>query len=79
MPDSRKRGARAPKASEAPICQVAMCPICTVVTATGQVRPEVVEHLIKAGMELMLAVKSVVDARTEGHGPARMEKIEVEE
>lgn len=76
MPQSRTRRKQA--APETPICQVAMCPICTLVAATGQVRPEVVEHLIKAGMEFMLAVKAIVDARTEGHGPARMEKIEVE-
>jgi hypothetical protein len=49
-------------------------------TVTGDLRPEVVEHLLKAGRELMLATRALLDSRlqpAEGGGP-RLEKIEVE-
>lgn len=68
------------------VCPVAWCPICMAVTAVQPLRPEVVEHLLKAGTELLLAFKGVIDARadevagsaTEGSdGPTRLEKIEL--
>jgi hypothetical protein len=49
-------------------------------TVTGDLRPEVIEHLLKAGRELMLATRALLDSRllgTEGGG-ARLEKIELE-
>jgi hypothetical protein len=49
-------------------------------TVTGDLRPEVVEHLLKAGRELMLATRALLDSRVsgrEGDG-ARLEKIELE-
>lgn len=63
-----------------PTCPVALCPICTFVSLTGEARPEVVEHLLKAGQELLLAVRAVIDARTAGPpAPAPdLERIEVE-
>jgi hypothetical protein len=51
---------------EAPhICTVGFCPICLAVTALQPLKPEVVEHLLNAGREFLLAVKAVVDARAE--------------
>jgi hypothetical protein len=37
------------------------CPICTGLAALRQAQPEVVEHLVKAGAELLLAVRAVLD------------------
>jgi hypothetical protein len=49
-------------------------------TVTGDLRPEVVEHLLKAGRELMLATRALLESRL--HGPdakgPRLEKIEIE-
>ena len=64
----------------APSCPVALCPICTFVSLAGEARPEVVEHLLKAGQEFLLAVRAVIDTRTSGPpAPAPdLERIEVE-
>ena len=66
-------------------CPVAWCPICTAVTAVQPLRPEVIEHLLKAGTEMLLAFRGVIDARAdemrppEGDdpGPTRLEKIDI--
>jgi hypothetical protein len=48
-------------------------------TMAGQVRPEVVEHLMAAGRELLLAMKAVVDARVEGFDrESPLERISIE-
>jgi hypothetical protein len=63
-----------------PVCPVALCPVGMFLTVTGDLRPEVIEHLLKAGRELMLATRALLDSRLEGpaaEGP-RLEKIEVE-
>jgi hypothetical protein len=55
-----------PPPQEAPhVCTVGFCPICLAVTALQPLKPEVVEHLLNAGREFLLAVKAVVDARAE--------------
>lgn len=67
-----------------PVCQVAWCPFCIAVGAVQPIRPEMVEHLLKAGTELLLAVRSVVDTRADAvaggsdtsDGP-RLEKIDL--
>jgi hypothetical protein len=69
------------------VCPVAWCPICLAVTAVQPLRPDVVEHLLKAGTELLLAFRGVVDARAddlqgaeaeaEPAGPTRLEKIDL--
>jgi hypothetical protein len=41
------------------------CPICLVLYGLRQARPEVTEHLLKASMELVLAMKAVVDSAAE--------------
>ena len=46
-------------------CPVAWCPICTAVTAVQPLKPDVIEHLLKAGTELLLAFRGVIDARAE--------------
>ena len=66
-------------------CPVAWCPICIAVTAVQPLKPEVIEHLLKAGTEMLLAFRGVIDARAdelqppEGDqpGPTRLEKIDI--
>jgi hypothetical protein len=70
-------------AHAASACPVAWCPICMTVTAVQPLRPEVVEHLLKAGTELLLAFRGVIDARAEEMdpapktGPSHLEKIDI--
>jgi hypothetical protein len=60
------------------VCPVGFCPIGMALTLTDQVRPEVVEHLLAAGREFLLAVKAVIDSRAEGvHRSSPMEKIDI--
>jgi hypothetical protein len=62
-----------------PVCSVAFCPICTMVTAVGEVQPELMEHLLVAGREVLLAVRAVIDARLEGSAPApKLERLTIE-
>lgn len=65
-------------------CPVAFCPICLAVSAVQPIRPDVVEHLLKAGSEFFLAMRAVVDARAEDVEPERgkdqrinLEKIDI--
>jgi len=66
-------------------CPVAWCPICIAVGAVQPLRPDVVEHLLKAGTEMLLAFRAVVDDRADDvtgtsskdDGSTRLEKIEL--
>ena len=61
-----------------PVCPVGFCPIGFALTAADQVRPEVVEHLLAAGREFILAMKAFLDARAEGVGrTSPIERIEI--
>jgi hypothetical protein len=62
----------------APECQV--CPICMGLAAIRQARPEAMEHLMKAGAELLLAVRALLDAGEAAGAarrPAGMQRIRV--
>lgn len=59
-----------------PICTVAFCPICTLVSVAGESRPEIARHLLAAGLEVMLAFKSVLDSRTGGGGDGSKKKVQ---
>jgi hypothetical protein len=65
---------------EAPLCSVAFCPICMAVTAFGQARPDLVEHLMLAGREMLLAMRALIDARLEGveATPAKLQRLTIE-
>jgi hypothetical protein len=52
-------------ADQAPECQV--CPLCAGLATLREARPEAVEHLLKAGAELLLAAKALLDG---SHEPA---------
>ena len=51
-----------------PTCTVGFCPICLAVTAMQPLRPDVIEHLLVAGREFLLAARAVLDARAEQAG-----------
>ena len=87
-PRARRRGGEAgpalrtapePPAERRPVCSVALCPICMAVTAAGDARSDVLDHLLSAGREVLLAVRAVIDARLEGtEPPARLERIAID-
>ena len=66
-----------------PVCTVAFCPICLVVTAAQGAAPDTVEHLLKAAREFFLAARAVIDVRADhldgeaATGPTKLEKIEI--
>jgi hypothetical protein len=85
MAEQRSRRSTAehePEEPEGPrqdVCPVAFCPVGLAMTIADQVRPEVVEHLLAAGRELLLAVKAVIDTRAEGVArESPLEKITIE-
>jgi hypothetical protein len=64
----------------APVCTVSFCPICLAVTAMQPLRPEVMEHLLLAGRELLIAARVVLDARAadpDGSTGSVLEKIDI--
>ena len=89
MAEARPRASRtdrrtAPPPSPAterppPICSVGFCPICMAVSTASELRPDFVEHLVTAGREFLLAVRSVIDARLESmEPPVRLERLTIE-
>jgi hypothetical protein len=63
----------------APICSVGFCPICMTVTALGEARPELTEHLLLAGREVLLALRGLIESRLETVKPAtKLQRISIE-
>ena len=58
-------------AGQAPECQ--LCPICAGLAALRGARPEVVEHLAKAGAELLLAARALLEPAA-GEAPGRPQR-----
>ena len=57
-----------------PAPEVLTCPICSAMAALREARPEALEHLVKAGAELLLAARALLDgaAKPAGRpGPGR--------
>ena len=52
-------------AAHAGACPVAWCPICLAVATVQPLKPDVIEHLLKAGTEFFLAMRVVLDARAD--------------
>jgi hypothetical protein len=52
-------------ARDASVCPVAFCPICTAVSVASRSGPEVVQHLLLAGQQFLLALRAAVDARAD--------------
>ena len=55
-------------AGQAPECQ--LCPLCQAMAALRSTRPEAVEHLLKAGAELLLAARALLDGEAKAKAPA---------
>ena len=60
----------------------AACPICTGLAALRQARPEAVDHLLKAGAEVLLAARALLEATAPDGAQARpategMQRIDV--
>jgi len=55
-------------AGQAPECQ--FCPLCQAMAALRAARPEAVEHLLKAGAELLLAARALLEGEAEPGAPA---------
>ena len=53
-------------AAQAAECQ--FCPLCTGLAWLRETRPEAVEHLVKAGAELLLAARALLEAAAEPSG-----------
>jgi hypothetical protein len=71
-------GERVESATPPPLCGITFCPICTFVTAVGEVRPDLVEHLVLATREVLLAARALIDARLEGMAPpSKMERLTI--
>ena len=86
MPQGAEPAADDPAAEHGPdagTCPVAWCPICIAVGAVQPVAPDVVEHLLKAGTEMFLAFRAIIEQRADdldGSGkaePVRLEKIDI--
>jgi hypothetical protein len=77
--DSGGDGGESATGGQPPLCSIAFCPICTFVTTVGNVRPELVEHLVLASREVLLAVRAVIDARLEGMPPSspKLERLTI--
>ena len=65
------------------VCSVAFCPICATVAALGELKPEVIDHLMVAGREFLLAVRALIDSRLESMTPPepgeqRVERIPID-
>ena len=77
---SRPKAASEPENADEPhVCTFGLCPICFAVSALQPLRPEAVEHLMNAGRELLLAVKSVLDQRAgdAAEERTRLERIDI--
>jgi hypothetical protein len=63
------------------VCSVAFCPIGMALTSIQGAGPEVLDHLLAAAREFLLAARAVIDARAaDFEGGARaggLEKIEI--
>jgi hypothetical protein len=54
-----------PRGHATTACPVAFCPICLAVSAVQPIKPDVVEHLLRAGSEFFLAFRALLDARAD--------------
>jgi hypothetical protein len=55
-------------AAAGPASECQLCPFCAGLAALREARPEAVEHLVKAGAELLLAARALLEGATEPAG-----------
>jgi hypothetical protein len=63
----------------APIPECVVCPLCMGIAALRQARPEAMEHLLKAGAELLEAFHALMDPPDHGGGgrPGGLQRIDI--
>lgn len=61
------------------VCPVTFCPIGLALATVDRSSPEVVDHLLVAAREFLLAAKSLIDTRVSDTGGAetKLERIEI--
>ncbi len=67
--------------AQRPACSFSFCPICMALTAVGEARPDIIEHLLVASREALLALRSIIDARLDGtpaEQPTRLERLTID-
>ena len=62
-------------AGQAAECQ--FCPFCAGLAALREARPEAVEHLVKAGAELLLATRALLEGAAEPASRPSLQRIDV--
>ena len=65
----------AAEAGQAATCQ--WCPLCIGLAALRESRPEAVEHLMKAGVELLAAARALLDGADRPAKPTGLERIDI--
>ncbi len=58
-----------------PECRI--CPLCMGLATLRQARPEAMEHLLKAGAELLLALRAALDSADGLRGAATLQRIDI--
>ena len=79
--DSAPAGSAEERAASRPTCPFVLCPICMALSAVGEAKPELVEHLLAASREALLALRALIDARLENAAqppPAKLERLTIE-
>jgi hypothetical protein len=75
-----RRSSAEPEDAKASGCPVPLCPICTAATVLGN-RPEVIEHLLAATRETLLALRAVADSRSDKDEPhedrGRVQRVDI--
>ena len=73
------KGAAPPDEHAPPTCTVGFCPICLAVTTVNEARPDVIEHLMVAGREVLLAVRAIIDSRLQApEHTTKLERLTIE-
>jgi len=63
---------------EGEVCCVSFCPIGRAMNVAAGAGPEVLGHLMNAAREVLLAARSLIEAKPDGEGrPSGLEKIEI--
>ena len=68
-------------AAPRPTCPFVLCPICVMLSAVGEAKPELVDHLLAASREALLALRALIDARLENPAqppPTKLERLTIE-
>lgn len=69
------------EAASAHVCNVAFCPIGLALSTVQGAAPDVLEHLLKAAQEFLLAARAVIDNRAKDFDgstrDAGLERIEI--